>query len=98
MGGKQQQPRTIVVVGARAAGKTSLVHRLIDEPADFNSYRPTIDDCYNITWKLPGKGCSGLHSALSALYSCAYSLNSCIDYFCSPDNARYHCHNRASYG
>jgi len=46
--------RTIVVVGSKAAGKTSIIQRLIDEPVDFSSYTPTIDECYNMTWKMTG--------------------------------------------
>ncbi|XP_067939109.1 uncharacterized protein [Watersipora subatra] len=45
--------RTLVVIGEKASGKSSLVQRLIEEPVDFSTYKPTIDECYNITWKLP---------------------------------------------
>lgn len=51
----QQQNRTIVVVGDRSAGKSAIVHRLIDEKFDFGTYKPTIDECFNIVWKLPGE-------------------------------------------
>lgn len=54
--------KSIVVVGAKAAGKTCITHRLIEEPIDFTTYRPTIDDCYNITWDL-----SGTHSVSSII-------------------------------
>ena len=58
-GSMSRRDKTIVVIGERAVGKTSIVHRLLEEPVDFTTYKPTIDDCYNITWKLPGElgGC-----------------------------------------
>ena len=61
----QQSNRTIVVVGNRAVGKSAIVHQLAEEKHDFDVYRPTIDDCYNITWKLPGEQRIKLDPSLS---------------------------------
>lgn len=50
-----RRSKTLVVVGDRAVGKSSLVHRLLEEPVDFTTYNPTIDDNYSAAWKLPSK-------------------------------------------